>query len=145
MTMKSEADGIYGRHDFEERVAAPIHMFQLHEAWSPIARKAWQAATQRCIDIVERYQVPVGNSAAGELAREWTMEALLEIRNEIVGALDRPADTTEHDARGKTQDKGTTAGDANVRTDAQGATMESGTARSGIDYASARDSDSGGR
>ncbi len=36
------------------------------------------------IHIIEAYQVPVGNSAAGEMAAEWTMAALREIRDEIV-------------------------------------------------------------
>lgn len=38
---------------------------------------------QRCIDIVESYRVPVGNSAAGEMAADWTMDALREIRDLI--------------------------------------------------------------
>jgi hypothetical protein len=54
------------------------------EAWN-----AWQAATkvelERCVKIVEYYQVPVGNSVAGELACDWTMDALREIRDEMLG------------------------------------------------------------
>ena len=38
---------------------------------------------QRCIDCIETYRIPVGNSAAGELACEWTYKALEEIRDEI--------------------------------------------------------------
>lgn len=43
------------------------------------------AADERkvCVDIVETYQIPVGNSAAGELACEWTYAALHEIRDAI--------------------------------------------------------------
>lgn len=48
-----------------------------------LAWEAWGEATQRCIDIIERYQVPTGNSAAGEMACEWTMNALRQIRDEI--------------------------------------------------------------
>lgn len=48
---------------------------------------AWSAAVaaerERCIRIVETYQVPVGNSAAGEMAAEWTLQALREVRDEI--------------------------------------------------------------
>ena len=40
-------------------------------------------AYERCLGIVETYKVPVGNSAAGEMACEWTMEALSEIRAAI--------------------------------------------------------------
>ena len=38
---------------------------------------------QECIDKIETYRIPVGNSAAGEMACEWTYEALKEIRDEI--------------------------------------------------------------
>ena len=43
------------------------------------------AATEReaCVQIVEEYRIPVGNSVAGELAREWTYYALKEIREDI--------------------------------------------------------------
>ena len=36
-----------------------------------------------CIDKIETYRIPVGNSSAGEMACEWTYEALKEIRDEI--------------------------------------------------------------
>lgn len=38
---------------------------------------------QECIDKIETYRIPVGNSAAGELACEWTYDALKEIRDDI--------------------------------------------------------------
>jgi hypothetical protein len=38
---------------------------------------------QECIVKIETYQIPVGNSAAGEMACEWTYDALKEIRDEI--------------------------------------------------------------
>ena len=38
---------------------------------------------QECIDKIETYRIPVGNSAAGEMACEWTYDALKEIRDEI--------------------------------------------------------------
>ena len=41
---------------------------------------------QRCVQLLEAYRVPVGNSAAGEMAAEWTMDALREIRDAIRGA-----------------------------------------------------------
>jgi hypothetical protein len=38
---------------------------------------------QECIDKIETHEIPVGNSAAGEMACEWTCAALKEIRDEI--------------------------------------------------------------
>jgi hypothetical protein len=39
----------------------------------------------RCINIIENYQIPVGNSSAGEIACEMTYSALKEIRDQIKG------------------------------------------------------------
>lgn len=36
-----------------------------------------------CIDKLETYRIPVGNSSAGELACEWTYDAIKEIRDDI--------------------------------------------------------------
>lgn len=41
------------------------------------------AERERCIDIIELYRIPVGNSAAGEMACEWTYDALKTIRDAI--------------------------------------------------------------
>ena len=38
---------------------------------------------RECIDKIETHRIPVGNSAAGEMACEWTYSALMEIRDEI--------------------------------------------------------------
>lgn len=38
---------------------------------------------KECIHKIETYRIPVGNSAAGEMACEWTYDALDEIRTEI--------------------------------------------------------------
>ena len=38
---------------------------------------------QECVDKIESYRIPVGNSSSGELACEWTYAALKEIRDEI--------------------------------------------------------------
>jgi len=38
---------------------------------------------QECINKIETHQIPVGNSAAGEMACEWTYAALKEISGEI--------------------------------------------------------------
>jgi hypothetical protein len=41
------------------------------------------AEREACVQIIEEYRIPVGNSVAGELAREWTYTALKEIRDDI--------------------------------------------------------------
>ena len=38
---------------------------------------------RECLDKIETHRIPVGNSAAGEMACEWTYSALMEIRDEI--------------------------------------------------------------
>ena len=38
---------------------------------------------QECINKIETYEIPVGNSYSGELACEWTYDALKSIRNDI--------------------------------------------------------------
>jgi hypothetical protein len=48
----------------------------VYAAFSAAERKA-------CVKILEAYQIPIGNSSAGELAAEWTYEALDSIRAEI--------------------------------------------------------------
>jgi hypothetical protein len=42
-----------------------------------------RSVVRECIRIVETQKVSVGNSAAGELAAEWTMDALRQCREEI--------------------------------------------------------------
>ena len=42
-----------------------------------------QQIVQECIDKIETYRIPVGNSASGELACEWTYDALHTIRDDI--------------------------------------------------------------
>ena len=43
---------------------------------------AW-LIVRECLDKIETHRIPVGNSAAGEMACEWTYSALMEIRDEI--------------------------------------------------------------
>lgn len=40
-------------------------------------------SAERCIREIENYRIPCGNSAAGEMAAEWTYDALTQIRNDI--------------------------------------------------------------
>ena len=46
-------------------------------------QKFAQLIVRECIDKIETHRIPVGNSAAGEMACEWTYSALKEIRDEI--------------------------------------------------------------
>ena len=41
-----------------------------------------------CVDKIESHRIPSGNSAAGELAAEWTYDALLSVRREIFEEFD---------------------------------------------------------
>jgi len=49
----------------------------------PECQKFAELIVQECINKIETYRIPVRNSAAGEMACEWTYEALKEIRDEI--------------------------------------------------------------
>lgn len=49
---------------------------------------AWNSATENAISVVESYRVSVGNSSSGELAAEWTMNNLREVRDELRSMLD---------------------------------------------------------
>lgn len=62
------------------------------------ARRIEAKEREACARVCEAYQVPVGNSRAGEIAVEMTMGALREVRDairlrhnaELCGALGRP-------------------------------------------------------
>ena len=53
------------------------------EYWDFDRRKFAELIIQECIDKIETYRIPVGNSSSGELACEWTYDALKEIRDNI--------------------------------------------------------------
>jgi hypothetical protein len=42
-----------------------------------------ESIVKECLVKIETHRIPVGNSAAGEMACEWTYDALKEIRDEI--------------------------------------------------------------
>ena len=75
---------------------------QITEAWHAFqagyaAAKAETAAAvakemERCIGIIESHHIPVGNSAAGEMACEWTYDALKTIRAAIRAGAKEPSD-----------------------------------------------------
>lgn len=56
---------------------------KLEIALENAARDGVQAGLEKAIKVVETYRVSVGNSGAGELVAEWTMDNLKEIRDEL--------------------------------------------------------------
>ena len=74
-----EGDGQYAYpHDFAWLCFQAGHAAAKAETAAAVA-----AERERCIDIIESYRIPVGNSAAGEMACEWTYDALKTIRDAI--------------------------------------------------------------
>jgi len=64
--------------------AVPETWTQLsHEQMTRLSSVFAELIVQECIDKIETHRIPVGNSAAGEMACEWTYSALKEIRDEI--------------------------------------------------------------
>ena len=59
------------------------HKYATYIVPDPIKEKFAELIVRECIDKIETYRIPVGNSASGELACEWTYDALKEIRDEI--------------------------------------------------------------
>jgi hypothetical protein len=55
----------------------------LHGDIEHFAELIRQEEREACIEIIETYRIPVGNSRSGELACEWTYRALHEIRDDI--------------------------------------------------------------
>lgn len=55
--------------------------YQFDMRFSP--EKFAELIIKECIDKIETYRIPVGNSSSGELACEWTYNALKEIRDDI--------------------------------------------------------------
>ena len=53
------------------------------ESQTGFLEKFAELIVKECIDKIETYHIPVGNSAAGEMACEWTYDALKEISDEI--------------------------------------------------------------
>lgn len=63
---------------YELAVRAKIQMVS-----EPRLQEFAELIIKDCIDKIETYRIPVGNSAAGEMACEWTYAALKEIRDDI--------------------------------------------------------------
>ncbi len=67
------------------KAATNLTMIEAYTEEEMLAVIALAVAEEReaCIQIISEYQVPVGNSSAGEMACEWTMDALSFIRSAI--------------------------------------------------------------
>ena len=48
-----------------------------------VMKKFAELIAQECIDKIETYRIPYGNSPAGEMVCEWTYDALKSIRDDI--------------------------------------------------------------
>lgn len=56
----------------------------IDESWVEFDKNKFaELVAQDCIHYIETYRIPVGNSAAGEMACEWTYDALKSIRGKI--------------------------------------------------------------
>ena len=67
-----------------EALAAKTNFNIYHsDIWRGTARRFAESIVKECLDKIETYRIPVGNSASGELACEWTYNALKEIRDDI--------------------------------------------------------------
>ena len=74
-----EGDGQYAfPHDFSWFFYQAGYAAAKAETAAAVAKER-----ERCIGIIESYRIPVGNSAAGEMACEWTYDALKTIRDAI--------------------------------------------------------------
>lgn len=63
-----------------------------HAAAKSETAAAVEKEMERCIGIIESHRIPVGNSAAGEMACEWTYDALKTIRDAIRAGAKEPSD-----------------------------------------------------
>lgn len=62
------------------------YQFESEEEWLSIKEGMLHFAEliiKECLDQIESYKIPCGNSPTGELACEWTYDALKTIRDDI--------------------------------------------------------------
>jgi hypothetical protein len=69
--------------ELAEQAGYTKDMFGIGHWDMPECQKFAELIVRACIEKIETYQIPVGNSAAGEMACEWTYDALKEIRDDI--------------------------------------------------------------
>jgi len=82
--MKKALEALETKGEHHVRVYSAIAT--LRQAIEQAEKQEPVAAEQdRCVQIIENYQIPVGGSAAGEIACEMTYAALRDIRDQIRG------------------------------------------------------------
>lgn len=62
------------------------YQFESEEEWLSIREGMLHFAgliVKECLDKIETYRIPCGNSPSGEMACEWTYDALKSIRDDI--------------------------------------------------------------
>ena len=80
--LKPQVDGRMALNDYVIDFARAVYDIG-HAAAKAETAAAVAAERERCIGIIESHHIPVGNSAAGEMACEWTYDALKTIRDAI--------------------------------------------------------------
>ena len=66
------------KNDREEAQNGNILMLTFNEI-KAFAKLVAEREREACLDVIKTHRIPVGNSAAGEMACEWTYEALIKI------------------------------------------------------------------
>ena len=80
--LKPQSDGRMALNDYVIGFARAVYDIG-HAAAKSETAAAVEKEMERCIGIIESHRIPVGNSAAGEMACEWTYDALKTIRDAI--------------------------------------------------------------
>jgi len=82
MEKRNERSGMMTRDDIDD-LMRDNGIVVVGEAVYALCQIVAAKEREACIDIIETYRIPVGNSRSGELACEWTYRALHEIRDDI--------------------------------------------------------------
>jgi hypothetical protein len=75
-----QAGGHFSTHNL---MSNPVQHRESIELWDNNIEKFAESIIKECINKIETHEIPVGNSAAGEIACEMTYSALKHIRDEI--------------------------------------------------------------
>ena len=89
--LKPQVDGRMALNDYVIDFARAVYDIG-HAAAKAETAAAVAAERERCIGIIESHHIPVGNSATGEMACEWTYDALKTIRAAIRAGAKEPSD-----------------------------------------------------
>jgi len=69
--------------ELAEQAGLYVAMFDPGNEENAKLEKFANLVVDRCVEFIECYRIPCGNSAAGEMAAEWTLDALTSIRQDI--------------------------------------------------------------